>query len=189
MVRFERGGVFSFLVQSGPPMLLRDVEPAGGGSYLLADAGNESIVLRLRRGTLRTLVSELDDGDPYNGLPVDRPYAVALVPHVWLTTPYTAALGQSYAITVRTWRQFAGHPLLLAVSDAMGPSSVPGVGWTSHLNLRRARVFRARVDAAGQAVFALTVPSDPALLGEELHLQAWLPAAGELSNYAALPVR
>jgi hypothetical protein len=189
VVRLDRAGALSALVQAAAPRLLRDVEPLGAGNYLLADAGEEAVVLLRPNGSLRHLVGEDDDGDPFNGRPVDRPAALALVPHVWMTTPYTVALGRSFVVIVRTYTRFAGQPMRLAVSDRMGPSAVPGTTLTSHLDLARASLQQGVVDSSGRALFVVTVPNDPALLGEELQLQAWLPAAGMLSNHVAVPVR
>ena len=171
----------------------KDVEVLGRGLNLVADKDDESVLLVRPSGAVSRVVSEHDDGDPYNGRPVDRPFGLAVVPWVWLTTPYTTSPGQPLSVTVRTLPEFAGAELALAVSPKQAATPMaslwPGDPQTSHVDLSKAVVLRQTVPASGYVLFQAMVPPKAGLLGDALHLQAFLPGRRLLSNYVALPVR
>lgn len=189
LVRMDRGGVFTTLQTGGPLRAPRALAPYGKGNWLLTDVAQEAILARRGNGAFVSVLAERDNGDPDDGRPVDRPYALAVVPQLWLTTPLRAALGQTVTVTVAARRGLGGTAVTLAVSDRMGPSSFPGSGLPAYVDIARARLLSERLAANGRVEFAVRVPNDPALLGEELHLQAHVAALDLLSNYVALPVR
>ncbi|MBC8330011.1 MAG: hypothetical protein H8E31_14830 [Planctomycetes bacterium] len=192
LVRVDRGGQMTRLEWTGlsDPT---DVEVVGAGYNLICDAGDQTIFLDPAGPGIRSLVSEHDDGNPSNGLPIDRPFGIALVPWLWLTTPMTVAIHQPAAVTVRTLPAFAGADLVLAISKDQ--AATPMAGWwsgdpqTSHVDLGRAVLVRQQIPANGVVNLRARVPNDPGLVGRELHLQAFLPSRRLLSNYVALPVR
>lgn len=192
LVRLDRAGLATQLEWNGLDQPT-DVEVAGHGVNLIADPGDESVLIESPGRFLRRLVSEHDDGLPYNQQPVDRPYGVAVVPWLWLVTPNTVAIGQQAAVEVRSLPAFAGARVVLAISLGNGPSPLatwwPGDLQSSHLDLARAVAFEQTLSAQGTTVFAAAVPNDPALQGRALQLQAFLPSRRLLSNPVSLPVR
>ncbi len=192
LVRVDRAGQMTQLEWSG---LLgpTDVEVVGRGCNLIADIIDQTVFLDPPAPGVRSLVSEHDDGNPSNGLPVDRPFGLAMVPFVWLTTPMTVGINQNATVTVRTLPQFAGGEIVLAVSCNQVATPMSGY-WagdpqTSHVDLATARLYRQPIPANGTVSFRAAVPNNPGLVGQALHLQAFHPNRRLLSNYVALPVR
>lgn len=170
-----------------------DVEVVGKGFYAVTDAGQEAVLLRKPNGDLTTVVSEFDDGNAFNRLPVDRPFGGALVPHLWITSPQTVALNDLVDIEVQALPQFAGQEVVVAASENTGPTPMtiwwPGDVQTSHVDLNNAQLLRATLNNAGQATIQGQVPNRPSLVGRALQIQAFLNLPRVLSNPISLPVR
>ncbi|HEX9795302.1 MAG TPA: hypothetical protein VGC54_15065 [Planctomycetota bacterium] len=166
-------------------------EVAPRGIYLIADKDLQAVLALLPDGTMHELVSDFSDGDPSNGLPVDRPYDVAMVPLLWLRTEWQAMAGQVTEVEIRSLRREAGRSVWLAASPHPGPSPLaqwwPGDLQNAHLDLNRAMIFFGVLDAQGGTRFR--VPVAAGLAGQALHLQAFLPFRRRLSNPVSLPVR
>jgi len=170
-----------------------DVEVVGPGLTVLADPGLEAVLLRLPDGTLKTILSEADDGDPLNGLPVDRPFGLARVPVPWLRTPMEVTVGATFQVQVAAPRALAGSSVEVALALEAGPSPLsrwwPGDTRYAHLDLQQAIRKQGTLDTAGQVTLQLQVPNDPNLVGDALQLQVFHPGARLVGNHVALPVR
>jgi len=192
LVRVDRAGQTQVLEWNGltTPM---DVEVLAKGDHLLADKGDESVLRYHAGGGTTRVISEHDDGNPSNMLPVDRPYGIAIVPWLWLRTPMTVSINQAAVATVTTLPAFAGSDVLLAVSSSQ--LATPMAAWwpsdlqTSFVDLNQAQLIRKTVPPNGEIAFSSIVPNNPNLVGGALHLQAFLPSRRLVSNYVALPVR
>ncbi|RMH04494.1 MAG: hypothetical protein D6702_03065 [Planctomycetota bacterium] len=169
----------------------KDVELLLPGLALVSDVDDESVLAVRPDGSARRVVAEQQDGDPGNGLPVDRPFGLAVVPWLWLTTPLIAAAGSPASITVRTLPEFAGTMLVLAVSthrEAFPLDRIwPGDPQTAAVDPLRSVLYRQRLPATGEARFPIPVPAS--LAGRTLQLQAFLAGRRLLSNAVSLPVR
>jgi len=186
--RVLRDGTVLPLTSALPLDFPSDIEVLGGGAYLVADPGDESVLLLEADNTVRRVISEFDDGNANNGLPVDRPFGLTVVPRLWLRTPFTAPPGGSVRIEVHG-KPF--HRVTLAIARKLGPTPlagrIPGDPRTTPLDLTRARLATAVSDSTGLAVFLQAVPAN--LVGQVVYLQAFLRGGGALSNFVALPVR
>ncbi len=188
LARALRDGTVLPLAAAPPLNFPSDIEVLGGGFYLVADPGDESVLLLEPGNTVRRVISEFDDGNPNNGLPVDRPFGLTVVPRLWLRTPFTAPPGGSVRIEV-LGKPF--HQVTLAIARKLGPTPLarrfPGDPRTTPLDLTRARLETAFTDSTGLAVFLKAVPAN--LAGQVIYLQAFLRGGRALSNFVALPVR
>ncbi|KAA3612709.1 MAG: hypothetical protein DWQ01_03105 [Planctomycetota bacterium] len=169
-----------------------DVAIVGRGHSVVAAPGEEAVVWVRPDGSRQTLVSEDEDGNPSNGLPVDRPYALTVVPALWLSTPFVAQLGTLLTFRIESLKAFAGQEVILAISTDQGPYAMAN-WWSwdaqfSHLDLDQAKLLRGNLQANGEVQF-LTWIQDPNLQGKVLYLQAFLEGERLLSNPVALPVR
>jgi streptogramin lyase len=193
LVRVDRhSGAVQVLERAGltTPM---DVERYASGRHLMTDKGAEALVAFRPGGGVDRVVSEHDDGDPFNGLPVDRPYGLAVVPWLWLRTPVAVRLGDTVDLRVDTSPRFAGQEVVLATSLRRSPTRMatvwPGDLQTTPLDLAHASLRRAAVPADGRLRFPVSVPRDPALIGRAVQVQAFLESRRLLSNAEALPIR
>ncbi|MFQ5748438.1 MAG: hypothetical protein ACE5H3_03145 [Planctomycetota bacterium] len=188
LARVLRNGTVLSLAAAPPLNFPTDIEVLGGGAYLVTDPGDESVLLLEPGNTVRRVISEFDDGNANNGLPVDRPFGLTVVPRLWLRTPFTAPPRGSVRIEVRG-KPF--HRVTLAIARKLGPtplaSRFQGDLRTTPLDLTRARLETAASDSTGLAVFPQAVPAN--LAGQVIYLQAFLRGGGALSNFVALPVR
>ena len=172
----------------------KDVAAAAMGYAVITDRDGGAVVGMAPSGNLFELVSEGSDGDPNNGLPVDEPYGVTIVPFLWLVTPDTVTPGEIASVEIRALRRWAGRQIVFAMSEEQVATPLD-VWWsgspqTSSVDLLAPlAILTAALDAQGEATLSVPIPNDPALVGKALHLQAFLPYEQDVSNYVALPVR
>ncbi len=191
LVRVTRDGHAQILAAGGLLKKPKGVAVSALNQVVVADLDDQSILAWTPGTSMRRLISDWDDGVD-DGVPVERPFALAWVPPLWLRTPQKMHPGLSSEVSISGIDAWRGQLVLLTASLAMGPTPMralwPGSLQSSHLNLRNARVFSGLLPHDGSDLhIRAMVPGGVA--GLALHLQVLLPGQQVLSNHHAVPLR
>lgn len=177
LVRMVSNGQLQVLHDGSPLQKPKGIAADSFGALFVADTDAQALFRWDAQQGLTQLISDLDDGID-DGVPLNRPFDLAVVPELWLRVPQQPVAGELLEVWVQGIPRLGSHPLALFVSnqrEAYALNQVwPGSPRSLSIHPQSADQLNLVLPAAGAPLrVARLLP--PSMAGLALHLQALEP--------------